>query len=368
MDRYDRSYRTRLIAVILSPAFLCVQRKPLVTFALGILIATVIVSAFFLSQQGGSAQQLASVPKAVQGPKILQDLKILGQSTTNPGVFLVIDAGNDRGIWASNGFNPEFVVISGRSAVVAADIKDSVASGAKVGITPASEILLARSAGVPVKIVADYVGVIGINIFVKADGPIKTVKDLDGKKIGSPGGATNRHIMFVANKFAIKPEVVVLDNTTNLVVALKLGRIDAFGSNDLSPLRLVESGELRIIARGTDYLPRPWAVHQLWATEDVIEHDPELVKSWIKATLETVKYINEHPGYASDLYIARTGASRDFADRAVAIIQWTPSGLGRGQDVVAVVANVWHFSKESGGIPPNVEVNLEDAVDVRFLP
>jgi hypothetical protein len=64
----------------------------------------------------------------------------------------------------------------------------------------------------------------------------------------------------------------------------------------------------------------------------------------------------------------KTNAPKDFADRVVAPLDWRPSGRGTGVDLVAAASNVWQVQKESGAIPANVNLKVEDAVDVRFLP
>jgi hypothetical protein len=66
--------------------------------------------------------------------------------------FLLVDAGNDRGIWARNGLNPEFVPAAGSSV----QLKSLIDSGIKIGFVNAAEVTLARSSGVPVKTVAAY--------------------------------------------------------------------------------------------------------------------------------------------------------------------------------------------------------------------
>ena len=84
--------------------------------------------------------------------------------------------------------------------------------------------------------------------------------------------------------------------------------------------------------------------------------------------MEAVEYAKENPGYAADLYIRKTNAPRDLADKFVTTITWTPSGRGTGQDLMLAVSNSHQFRKELGGVPSNIEVKVEQTVDVRFLP
>lgn len=85
-------------------------------------------------------------------------------------------------------------------------------------------------------------------------------------------------------------------------------------------------------------------------------------------TSETVSYLKENPRYAADLYVKKTNAPRDLADKVVAQIGWQPGGKGSGQDLVDVAANIWRYIKETGVVPSNIDLKVEDAVDVRFLP
>lgn len=314
-------------------------------------------------------RDVAPTPKTTSAPASLQKFKASGYWATIEGYFLVVDAARERGIWASNGLEPEFVTILGRRTL-AADLKGEVESGIKIGISTSSEILIARSQGVPVKIVAGYVGLGSIHLFVKGDGPIKTVKDLDGRKIGidSANTAVGRWAAYMSNKFAIKPEFVPLGNLTNQVVGLKLGKVDAFVSGEGAPLRLVDSGELRIVVRAGDVYPAPWVAYVVFATDELIQQNPDLVKRFVRATLETIQYLKDNPSYAADLYIKKANAPKDLADRAVAQLTWAPSGHGSGKELLPAVSNVWQYNKETGALPANVNIDIQHAVDVRFLP
>jgi hypothetical protein len=64
-----------------------------------------------------------------------------------------MDAGKERGVWAKHELAPEFVTIPGRS-ILAADPKEQVASGIKTGFSLTDMVLLARSQGMPVNVVA----------------------------------------------------------------------------------------------------------------------------------------------------------------------------------------------------------------------
>jgi len=81
-----------------------VEKKPLATFALGILLATVMVSALFMTRQGGSNEMpaLSSNP-----PSALEKIKVSLLSLADSTV-LIRELGKDTGIYAKNGLDPDF--------------------------------------------------------------------------------------------------------------------------------------------------------------------------------------------------------------------------------------------------------------------
>ncbi len=293
-----------------------------------------------------------------------------GWSPLCEACFLIIDAGKDRGIWASNGIDPEWVTRP-TPGFTATDITQMIESGIKIGFWPASEPLITRSTGMDLKIVASYWGdCLACKILVQADSPIKTPRDMNGRKIGvlTSHDWSYRFALIASKKFTANTEFVPLGNLTNQVVALKLGRVDAIVTGTAPALRLVDSGELKILLEGPDVYPRPYATQVVWATGEIIDQNPDLVGRFVKATLEIVNYLKDNPSYAADLYIKRTNVPRDLADKAVSQIDWQPSGRGSGQSLTLAVANVWQYNKDSGAIPADVNLKIEDAVDVRFLP
>ena len=344
------------------------SRKSSAIAVLGIItVASVALNVYLLFPRD-SVQEVAPPARATM---ILQKFKVSGNNPNFDAYFLVIGAGKDRNIWANNGLDPEFVYPDTPRGLSAADIKQLAASGIGLGIAVPSEVLLARSSGAPVKLITGVSGLALLNkVYVRADSPIKTVKELDGKKIGVVSLVHNtfRTALYLANKSGITVEAVPVGNITNRIVALKLGKVDAIAGVEADPLRLVDSAELRILVNMSDIRPKPDVGVGFWATEDLIEKDPELVRRFVKAILDTVKYLKENPGYQADLYVKVTNAPRDIAERAVYQRDWQPSGRGSGSDLVQAVVNNWQWNKESGAIPANVNVKIEDAIDVRFLP
>ena len=282
--------------------------------------------------------------------------------------FLLVDAAKDQGLWSKYGLEPEFVPAPG----TAAQLKERIDGGAKVGFANTAEVTLARSNGVPVKTVAGYFGETGARIFVATGGPIKEPMDLNHKKIGilATTHTSYRTVLYLNKKLDIQAETIPLGAFVNNLAALKAGQIDAFYSSEGAALALVDRGDVRLLMPLSDVYPKPYAAAVVWATDDAIEHTPDLVATFVKVTLQSIKYLQDHPSYASELYIKRTNSQKNVADKVAAALNaaLTPSGRGSGNDLVASVAGNWQFMKESGAVSADTVVKIEQVVDVRFLP
>jgi ABC-type nitrate/sulfonate/bicarbonate transport system substrate-binding protein len=282
--------------------------------------------------------------------------------------FLLVDAGNEKGFWARNGLDPTFVPAAGSSA----QLKSLVDSGIRIGFVNAAEVTLARSHGLPVKIVAAYFGETTARIFAAAKGPMTTAKDLDGMKIGviSATHTSYRTVFYINQKLGINAEPVAIGSLASNVAALKAGQIDAFYSAEGAALTHIDSGDLRLVLPLADIYPKPYTAVVIWATDDLIEQNPDMVGKFVRATLEIVGYLKANPDYASELYVRRTQAAKNVADKAITSLNriLTPNGLGSGNDLVAAVSGNWRFIIESGAVPAAPVIKIEEVVDTRFLP
>jgi NitT/TauT family transport system substrate-binding protein len=268
----------------------------------------------------------------------LKEFNAGGENGTFEWLFLLTDAGKEQGIWTKNGLAPKWVSAAGS----ATQLKEQVASGTKIGFVNTAEVLLARSNGVPVKVVAGYFGPTIAKIFVRAEGPLKTPQDLDGKKIGilSLSHTSYRTVLYLNSTLGIKAEPVPLGGLASNLMALREGKIDAFYSAEGAALSLVDSGELRMLTRLSELYPKPYVTTVVWATDDLIALDPDLVTRFVRATLETVDYFHANPGHASDLYVKRTQAPQSS----------TGTSRQAGKEVGANWSLLW---RAAGSLPNN---------------
>lgn len=150
-----------------------------------------------------ASAQTSQLPPSAPTPAAPYRFKAAGEGTFE-WFFLLVDGGKEQGIWAKNGLDPEFVPVAGSSV----QLKERIDAGVQMGFVNAAEVTLARANGVPVKTVAGYFGETTARIFVAANGPIKTAKELDGKKIGivATTHTSYRTVFYMNKKLAIKAD------------------------------------------------------------------------------------------------------------------------------------------------------------------
>jgi NitT/TauT family transport system substrate-binding protein len=314
------------------------------------------------------ALAMVATAPASQSQTLPYRFRVAAENPQYEWFYLVVDSGKAQGIWAKYGLDPDFVV----AAASAVQLEEQVNAGVNLGFVNTAEALLARSAGAPVKIVAAYFGETTARIFVARDSAIRSVKELDRKRIGivAKTHTSYRTVLFLNKKLDIKAEPVPLGNLKNNLAALKAGDIDALYSAEGAALALASNGQIRRLLPLADIYPSPYAAVVVWTTDDFIRSNPDTVRRFVHATLEVVEFLRTHPADAGQLYMNHTGASKDVADKAVESLLKVlcPRGQGSGRDLVAAVKGNWQFVTASSADSADMQFKIEDAVDARFLP
>lgn len=169
----------------------------------------------------------------------------------------------------------------------------------KFGITSGNQILLAREKGVPVVAVAVIYQKSPIAIYSLTEKNIKTPKDLINKKIGIVS-ADDDEIIYNAllakegidsKSIISEPKTFDLSNFINKSIDAEIG----YEVNE--PFVLKQKGlDLNIIN------PRDYGIlfygDTIFTTEDMIKNNPEVVRSFVKSTLEGWKISLNDTNYA----------------------------------------------------------------------
>ena len=200
-------------------------------------------------------------------------------------------------------------------------IRNMLAGGLGFGQSSAGATVTAIKAGLPVKIVGvDCDSVADILWVVKKDSPIKTVKDLKGKKFGTthPGALTYvlGDVLLKANGLDYKDVTAVPVGTGAGLAALDHDAVDA--TYEYEPLFSRDEGKYRVLARVSDVMPHVTTLFMV-ATKDMIDKQPDKLRAIMLTHKQAVDYIYAHPKEAADLAASRmVGVDKAVVERAVA--------------------------------------------------
>jgi ABC-type nitrate/sulfonate/bicarbonate transport system substrate-binding protein len=234
----------------------------------------------------------------------LTSLKVPLSTPTTPDILLV---GDSLGFYREKGIQLDFVGL-----VPAAQHIAAVISG-DINVTPGSHInrtIAGISAGAKVLAVVGKTEtserlphMVGI---IKKNSPIKKPTDLVGKTIGIPmiGGCNEYTPYAYLDKFGIddpknKIEITVIPEN-NLEQALRQGEIDLAMLHS-TPEEINRDGEFDILFTdydvwGTDGGGTPL----VFSTQYISEH-PDVVRSFVSATVKPLNWINENNSTAGDI-------------------------------------------------------------------
>ncbi|MDR1978502.1 MAG: ABC transporter substrate-binding protein [Synergistaceae bacterium] len=168
----------------------------------------------------------------------------------------------------------------------------------------------ARLAGIKVKAVlpgmVDHPKLPHVRYYAREDGPIETLDDIVGKKVGISNYAAcnDGYLKAYLNKRGIEGEVewVVLPKAGQMEQALSQGLIDLSTTHPPFASLVVNAGGSKQVASTWDLYNSPGAGLSIRAFhEDFLAAHPEEVKAFSRAMYKTRKWINENPNEAIPL-------------------------------------------------------------------
>jgi NitT/TauT family transport system substrate-binding protein len=174
------------------------------------------------------------------------------------------------------------------------------AGSAPIGMADANRILAGRVNGVPVKSVMSLFYTSPVLVVSPADKPIKSLDGLIGKKLGDAPDSANLLIWRAAMKRkGIEPEQVNLISVdpkakNQLLLA---GQIDAaLSQSDVADLEA--EGHEMVKVSVTEDSGFNIVADSIFANEDYLKKNPEVVRAFLRATLKGADYTRQHPDEA----------------------------------------------------------------------
>ena len=231
----------------------------------------------------------------------------------------VSDLGQQAGIFKKHGLELEIVYTQGAGETQQAVISGSVDIGVAAGIMG---VLSAYSKGAPVRVIgAETTGAADLFWYVKADSPIKTLKDTEGKTIAysTNGSSTHGIVTAFMKQYELKAKPTATGGPPGTLTQVMSGQVDVGWSAPPFGLDQLDQNQIRIIASGNDAVAfKGQTVRLLLTTAPVLQARKPVIDRYMKAYRETVDWMYADPRalkvYADWLKISEAKAKRTRDD------------------------------------------------------
>ncbi len=230
----------------------------------------------------------------------------------------VSELGQRAGIFKKHGLELEIVYTQGAGETQQAVISGSVDIGVAVGIMG---VLSAYSKGAPVRIIgAETTGAADLYWYVKADSPIKNLKDSEGKTLAysTNGSSTHGIVTAFMKQYGLKAVPTSTGGPPGTLTQVMSGQIDIGWAAPPFGLDQLDQKQIRVIASGNDAAAfKGQTVRLLVSTAPVLQARKPVIERYMKAYRETVDWMYTDAAlkvYAEWLNISLTKAKRSRDD------------------------------------------------------
>jgi len=231
----------------------------------------------------------------------------------------VSEIGQRAGIFKKHGLVLELVYTQGAGETQQAVISGSVDLGIAAGVMG---VLGAFSKGAPVRVIsAETTGAADLYWYVKADSPIKSLKDADGKTLAysTNGSSTHGIVTAFIKQYELKAKPTAMGGPAANLTAVMSGQVDVGWAAPPFGLDQLDKGDIRRIATGNDAAAfKGQTVRLNIANAGFLKQHKDIVDRYMKAYRETVDYMYRDEGalkvYADWLQITEAKAKRTRDD------------------------------------------------------
>jgi NitT/TauT family transport system substrate-binding protein len=289
------------------------RRSPLVAFLVAVSLG--------VAACGGSDDDAATPSAPGQPDKV------------NVGVIAIVDVapiylGKEKGFFSNRDIDLTLTTAQGGAAIVPAVLSGQY----QFGFSNTISLLLGKSQNAPLKVVSNGNNSTGVTdkdfagLFVKADSPIRSPKDLVGKTVAAN---TLKNIVETSVKSSVKKDggdaagVKFLELPfPEQVPALEAGRVDAIFVVEPFQQAAVAAGARKIASSYVDAAP-DLTVAMYFTSEQLIGTNQDLVTRFTEAMKESLAYADGHPEEVRDVLGTYTKIAPEVRE-ALILPKWPP--------------------------------------------
>jgi NitT/TauT family transport system substrate-binding protein len=221
--------------------------------------------------------------------------------------------GQDAGFFKKRGLALENYGTAGAGETLQAIISGSADIGGGVGVAGA---MRAYSKGAPVRIIAPaFTGTSDLYWYVKADSPIKSLKDATEKNTlaySTNGSSSNNIVVAFVEELGAKAKPTSTGGPPATLTSVMSGQIDIGWAAPPFGLQEIQDGKIRIIARGSDVPSlRGQTVRVLIANASALKERKDTIVRFMQGYREAVDWMYASPD-AVQMFSKKTGVAENL--------------------------------------------------------
>src|SRR5258707_178663 len=259
----------------------------------------------------------------------------------------VSEVGQLAGIFKKHGLVLDIVYTNGAGETQQAVISGSVDLGIAAGVMA---VLSAYPKGAPVRVIgAETTGAGDLYWYVKADSPIKTLKDTEGKTLAysTNGSSTHGVVTAFTKEYGLKAKLTAMGGPAANLTAVMSGQVDVGWAAPPFGLDQLDKKEIRQIATGNDTIFKEQTVRLVITHQQTLQNRKDAIVRYMRAYRETIDWMYSDPAalktYAEFAGITEAKAKRIRDD-------YFPKSVLSPDKIVGV------------------DLIMPEAVDLKFIP
>jgi NitT/TauT family transport system substrate-binding protein len=230
--------------------------------------------------------------------------------------------GQDAGIFKKHNLVLENFGTQGAGETVQAVVSGSADLGAGVGI---AGVMRAYSRGAPVRVLLPaFTGTSDLYWYVKADSPIKSLKDTTDRHTiaySTSGSSSNNIVVAFADELGAKAKPTATGGPPGTLTSVMSGQIDIGWAAPPFGVKEVKEGKIRIIARGSDVPSlRGQTVRAIIVNADALKTKHDAIMRFVRGYREAVDWMYDDPKAVS-MYAQKIKGDEAIIKEAIAEFQ-----------------------------------------------
>jgi NitT/TauT family transport system substrate-binding protein len=226
--------------------------------------------------------------------------------------------GQDAGIFKRHNLVLENVGTQGAGETLQPVIAGSADLGAGVGV---AGVMRAFARGAPVRILLPaFTGTGDLYWYVKADSPIKTIKDVTANNTiaySTSGSSSNNLVLAFADELGVKAKPTPTGGPAGTLTQVMSGQIDIGWAAPPFGMKELKEGKIRILIRGSDAPSlRGQTVRTIIVNADALKNKKDAIMRFVQGYREAVDWMYADPK-AIDMYAEKMKLDRALIESSI---------------------------------------------------